>query len=83
MNLNFQNTATKYLPVDPIRSNYTREVKNACLSLVNPSPVENPQLICYSQDALKLLEVIENEEKNVQEKLRKVSGKKKIIKKDW
>lgn len=35
------------------------------------------------EDALKLLEVIENEEKNVQEKLRKVSGKKKNIKKDW
>ena len=35
------------------------------------------------EDAMKLLEVIENEEKNVQEKLRKVSGKKKNIKKDW
>lgn len=34
-------------------------------------------------DALKLLEVIENEEKNVQEKLRKVSGDKKKPKKDW
>ncbi len=35
------------------------------------------------EDALKLLEVIENEEKNVQEKLRKMSGKKKKHKKDW
>ena len=35
------------------------------------------------EDALKLLEVIENEEKNVQEKLRKMSGKKKKPKKDW
>jgi Ca-activated chloride channel family protein len=35
------------------------------------------------EDAMKLLEVIENEEKNVQKKLRKVSGKKKKIKKDW
>lgn len=35
------------------------------------------------EDALKLLEVIENEEKNVQEKLRKVSGDKKKPKKDW
>lgn len=35
------------------------------------------------EDALKLLEVIENEEKNVQEKLRKVQGNKKKPKKDW
>ena len=35
------------------------------------------------EDALKLLEVIENEEKNVQEKLRKMSGDKKKPKKDW
>jgi len=35
------------------------------------------------EDALKLLKVIENEEKNVQAKLRKVSGKKKNVKKDW
>ena len=35
------------------------------------------------EDALKLLEVIENEEKNVQEKLRKVSGNKTKPKKDW
>ena len=35
------------------------------------------------EDALKLLQVIENEEKNVQEKLRKMSGSKKKPKKDW
>ena len=35
------------------------------------------------EDAEKLLQVIENEEKNVQEKLRKISGKKKKPKKDW
>ncbi len=35
------------------------------------------------EDALKLLQVIENEEKNVQEKLRKTSGKKNKPKKDW
>lgn len=35
------------------------------------------------EDAEKLLQVIENEEKNVQEKMRKVSGSKKKPKKDW
>ena len=35
------------------------------------------------EDAEKLLKVIENEEKNVQEKLRKISGNKKKPKKDW
>jgi tetratricopeptide (TPR) repeat protein len=35
------------------------------------------------EDAAKLLKVIENEEKKVQEKMRKYSGKKKKIEKDW
>lgn len=35
------------------------------------------------EDALKLLQVIENEEKNVQEKLRKAQGNKKKPEKDW
>lgn len=47
----------------------------------NPQPEETREL--SREDAEKLLQVIENEEKNVQEKLRKLSGNKKKPKKDW
>jgi len=47
----------------------------------SPVPEEAQEL--SKEDAEKLLQVIENEEKNVQEKLRKISGNKKKPKKDW
>lgn len=46
-----------------------------------PQPEETQEL--SKEDAEKLLQVIENEEKNVQEKLRKLSSNKKKPKKDW
>ena len=61
LNLNFQNTAVNTLPVDPITENYIRTVPNACLSLVDPTPVTNPQLIHYSREALSLLDIDINE----------------------
>ena len=61
LNLNFQNTAIKSLPVDPIKQNYVRTVPNACLSIVYPTPVQNPRLVHYSADALKLLDLDLNE----------------------
>lgn len=56
-NLNFHNTAVSELPVDPIKQNYVRTVSNSCLSLVDPTPVKNPQLVHYSQDALNLIDL--------------------------
>lgn len=47
----------------------------------SPNPEEAQEL--SKEDAEKLLQVIENEEKSVQEKLRKISGNKKKPKKDW
>lgn len=54
--LNFVNTAINTLPLDIIKDNYTRKVK-ACYSLVNTTPVINPQLIHYSEEALNLLDL--------------------------
>lgn len=44
---------------------------------------QEPSQELSKEDAQKLLQVIENEEQKVQEKLRKISGKKKKPKKDW
>src|SRR5690242_13178800 len=61
-NLNFVNTALQVLPVDPIKENYTRKVA-ACFSLVNPTPLINPQLVHFSKEALELLDLHPNEVK--------------------
>ena len=55
-NLNFINTTLRFLPLDPIHENYTRQV-NACFSLVNPTPVLNPRLVHFSIGALRLLDL--------------------------
>ena len=47
------------------------------------SESQEQQMDLSKEDAEKLLQVIENEEKNVQEKLRKSYGNKKKPKKDW
>ncbi|MCJ7638084.1 MAG: protein adenylyltransferase SelO family protein, partial [Nitrososphaeraceae archaeon] len=60
-NLNFHNTAVNELPVDPIKQNYVRWVPNCCLSLVDPTPVQNPQLVHYSTDALSLIDLDSSE----------------------
>lgn len=55
--LKFDNLAIRALPIDPITENYTRRVPNACFSLVEPTPVENPKLVAYSSEALELLDI--------------------------
>lgn len=55
--LNFDNQILKCLPIDPVKENYVRTVKNACYSLVNPTPLDNPRLVCYSTNALRLLDL--------------------------
>jgi uncharacterized protein YdiU (UPF0061 family) len=57
----FDNRALRELPVDPERRNFTREVRGACFSLVEPTPVKNPQLVCYSPDVLRWIELDEAE----------------------
>jgi len=62
-NLNIMNTMIKTLKIDPIKENYVRKVQTS-YSLVNPTPVINPKLICYSKNALELLDLDLNEIKN-------------------
>lgn len=53
----FDNQTLKYLPIDSIKDNYVRIVKNACFSLVNPTKLDNPKLVCYSKNALQLIDL--------------------------
>lgn len=55
----FDNQTLKYLPIDPIKENYIRLVKNVCFSLVNPTKLINPKLVCYSKNALQLIDLDE------------------------
>jgi uncharacterized protein YdiU (UPF0061 family) len=56
--LNFDNTVLKSLPIDPVKENYVRKsVPGACFSIVSPTPIENPRLVAYSQEALDLLDI--------------------------
>lgn len=64
MNLKFINTAINTLPLDPITLNYPRRI-SACYSLVNPTPITNPKLICYSEDALEMLDIKVNTCENI------------------
>ena len=56
-NLKFDNKALEALPVDTLKSNQSRNVPGACFSLVEPTPVESPQLVAYSKEALELIGV--------------------------
>ncbi len=56
-NLNFDNLVLRSLPIDPIKDNYVRVVNGACFSLVQPTPVENPEIVAVSLPALKLLDL--------------------------
>lgn len=58
--LNFDNRVLKILPIDIEKENYTRTVNNACFSLVKPSPLLNPRLVCFSESALRLIDLDSN-----------------------
>lgn len=48
--LQFDNTAIKVLPIDPIKDNYVRRsVSGACFSLVDPTPVSNPTYVTMTK----------------------------------
>lgn len=55
IHLNFDNKVLQTLPLDSNKQNYTRQVKGAFFSLCMPTPLQNPKLITYSKDALKLI----------------------------
>jgi hypothetical protein len=53
--LNFDNRNLRVLPVDKETRNFPRQVKNSIFSRCGPTPVNSPQLIAISVDALALL----------------------------
>ena len=59
--LNFDNLALRTLPIDSEERNYVRTVAGACFSKVEPTPVENPETVAYSEDAFKLLDLPKEE----------------------
>ena len=53
--LRFDNLQLRSLPVEEKDTVESRTVPNACFSLVKPTPVLNPKLVCSSRGALELL----------------------------
>jgi uncharacterized protein YdiU (UPF0061 family) len=48
--LRFDNRFTRLLPADPEAKNFRRQVKGACYSRVQPTPVPSPRLLAYSRE---------------------------------
>ena len=59
--LRFDNQVLKRLPIDEDEQNYVRTVPGACFSRIAPSPVVNPVLVASSIDAVRLLDLSEEE----------------------
>jgi len=57
----WDNRSLRVLPVDPETRIFPRQVSGACFSLVEPTPVQNPQLVAYSAEALRWIELGEAE----------------------
>ncbi|GAB5358520.1 hypothetical protein AAMO2058_000465400 [Amorphochlora amoebiformis] len=55
--LKFDNLVLKELPIDPEKRNFTRQVSGACFSIVDPTPIEEPELVAASNDALAIIHV--------------------------
>jgi uncharacterized protein YdiU (UPF0061 family) len=53
----FDNRLVRELPADPITENYRRQVSGAIYSLVNPTPVKNPQLVAGAIEVAALLDL--------------------------
>ncbi len=53
--LRFDNRFIGELPADPLSENYCRQVFGACYSLVEPTPVNAPQLVHYSKEVAQSL----------------------------
>ncbi len=57
--LNFDNRFTRELPADPESRNFRRQVSRACYSRVRPTPVTAPELVAYSREAARLIDLNE------------------------
>ena len=57
MNFKFDNRFAEQLPSDPDASNQRRQVYHACHSFVEPTPVSAPQLVSYSDEATRQLDL--------------------------
>jgi serine/tyrosine/threonine adenylyltransferase len=55
--LTFDNRFTHTLPADPDTANRPRQVIGACYSRVKPTPVTAPNLVAYSREVAKLLDL--------------------------
>ena len=55
--LKFDNLALRSLPIDKETKHVIRQVKGACYSLVEPTPVTNPRLVACSLPAMSLLDL--------------------------
>lgn len=53
--LEFDNVALKTLPLDPSTEPGVRQVRGACFSRVQPTPLKNPKFVSVSRPALALL----------------------------
>ncbi|RDD45352.1 Selenoprotein O [Trichoplax sp. H2] len=59
--LNFDNSCLRCLPVENNTEVYPRNVAGACFSYVQPTPVDNPQLVAVSPSAMALLDLSQYE----------------------
>ncbi|KAL5259470.1 hypothetical protein ACHWQZ_G009792 [Mnemiopsis leidyi] len=59
--LTFDNAALRDLPVDTSSQNVPRQVKNACFSRVDPTPLSSPKTVVYSSSAMRLLNLPQSE----------------------
>ncbi len=57
--LSFDNRFTRELPADPQPDNHRRQVRWACYSRVQPTPVAKPRLLAWSPEAAALLDLSE------------------------
>ncbi len=55
MDLHFDNSFVRELPPDPERRNHRRQVKNACFSFVDPTPVSSPRVVACAAEVAALL----------------------------
>jgi uncharacterized protein YdiU (UPF0061 family) len=69
----FDNRNIRNLPIDPESRNFCRQVPNAIFSLVDPTPVVNPQIVSISIPALSLLGLSSSQDSYSKTELSKIS----------
>jgi uncharacterized protein YdiU (UPF0061 family) len=63
--LKFDNRVLRSLPIDKETRNYVRQVKGAIFSKVNPTPLENPQIVSIARPVAEMLNLELEESKDV------------------